>query len=174
MESLGLTRFNWIDLLSIVLILRMSYSGMRSGLATELARGIAVLVALVVCLRLYPGVAYMMTQRAGINPGWATAVAFAVTAIGPYLSTRLTLFLAQKLVTLQFISVLERGGGLAAGVVRGILVTSLVLNFLQVLPSGYLKASIAERSLMGQSISMVAPIVYTALGGKRVEARRVR
>lgn len=156
-------RFNWVDIFSLVLFVRMGYMGFKLGLGEELVKLTALAAGLMAGLRYGSWAGGWLAQKSFLTEEWASAVSLAVILGICYWGMRRLLSLAVRLVSVSFQEPLGCWGGLVAGLARAGLVISLVLIGLQGLPSPYLSAAIQERSLAGSSLTRVAPAVYGTL-----------
>jgi len=157
------SRFNWIDLLAGILLLRLGVMGFRLGLGAELTKLAGLLVGLFASFHWYQAIGDWVATRTAFSHEWAGAVALVVLVLVPYVAVGLLLRLLQKAAMIQFAPSLSKVGGVVVSVVRAGLVMSVLLVAFQQLPSEYLRASIEERSWSGRYLARMAPAVYDAV-----------
>lgn len=155
-------RFNWIDVIVVILFVRMGYVGYQRGLGAELAKLVGAVVGFFIGFRWYLGLGSFLAGWSFLSVEWSNALMMVVLVfLGYFLVTRAFL-VVEKLVQISYQPKITKMGGLVAGLLRAGFVSSVVLVICQQLPSPYLAASIEERSLTGSRIARVAPAVYDA------------
>ncbi|MBI3322755.1 MAG: CvpA family protein [Candidatus Omnitrophica bacterium] len=143
----------------------MGYVGFKSGMSAELVKLVALIAGFFVSFKYYQGMGDALAGASGLPTEWAAALTMAVTVIVLYFVVTRLLRLSEKLVQVTFAKQINSAGGLAAGVLRGLLTASVLLTALLQVPAPYLQASILEHSMSGQGVSRAAPVVYDALAG---------
>jgi len=91
--------------------------------------------------------------------GWALAG----LVVGLYVGLTQAQRLLVHVVQVNFQQKVNQVGGLLAGLVRGVLITSVILVICQQIPSPYMMESIHEHSWSGYNISRAAPAIYDAI-----------
>ena len=142
--------FNWVDLLAAILLIRAIYIGSNVGLSIEIFKFIGILSALIFSIHSSKSLASLATSYISMPPAAAEAVSFLVIVFAFVLGFKFIRTFFQVLVKFHFVEWLERYGGLSLGLARGVITTAIILIFLSMLPSDYLKASIDERSFSGR------------------------
>lgn len=158
------SRINWLDILIAILLIRASYIGYSKGFSVEIFKIIGTLGALVAALGYYLNLAELIELKSFVPPEVAEGLSFGAIVVGALFAFMFIRVLLEKVIKLQFSSAIEQFAGAALGLVRGVALTSLLLLFLNFLPSDYLKRSINETSLLGPGISKAAPAVYSWIG----------
>lgn len=153
-------RFNWIDLVAVVLLVRLVYVGIQTGLASELVKLTALCLGILISFRLYQSWGDWIATRTFLTHEWASVLVMLMAVVVVYLVSVSVLRLIQKAATVQFAAILDKWGGAGAAVVRMCIIMSIGLVALQQLPSDTLRATIEERSMSGKFLSRVAPVVY--------------
>lgn len=141
----------------------MSYVGFKSGMSAELIKLVGLITGFFVSFKYYQQWGDVLAANVGLSPEWASAITLAFLVILVYLAVTRLLRLLEKVVQITFAKQLNQVGGGVAGLLRGILVASVVLVALLQLPAPYLQDSILKGSLSGQKISRAAPLVYDTL-----------
>ena len=163
MTEIPLNRLNWVDVLAAILLFRMGYIGFRLGLGSELVKLSGLMGGFFVSFRYYQGFGDAMARRTFLRPEWAAALAMVILVGVTYFVVSRCLRLLEHLIKVSFEERLNQVGGLLVGLLRGTLVTSVVLVVCQQLPSPYMQESITEHSLSGAAVSRAAPFVYDVL-----------
>ena len=163
MTEIPFNRINWVDVLAVILLFRMGYIGFRLGLGCELVKLTGLTGGFFVGFRYYQGFGDAMAKRTFLRPEWAAALAMVILVLVTYFVLTRGVRLLEHLVKVNFEDRLSQVGGLLVGLLRGMLVTSVVLVICQQLPSPYMQESITEHSLSGGTVSRAAPVVYDAL-----------
>lgn len=141
----------------------MGYIGFRLGLGAELVKLVGLTAGFFVSFRFYQGLGDLAARHSFLSPEWAGALAMvALASAGYFLVTRL-LRLLERLMQVTFEKRFNRVGGLAAGMVRGLLVTSVFLVACRQMDSPQMEESIQKRSWSGRWVSQAAPAVYDTL-----------
>ena len=155
-----ITRFNWVDVIAIILFIRMGYIGFKMGISTELVKLLGVLVGFFVSFRYYQELGDALSHATPIPVEWAAAVVMVALVLFLYIVVTKGLTLLEKLIQVSFHPKLKSVGGLLVGLVRAALVVSILLVVCRQFRSPYMESSIQEHSLSGPFVSRVAPAVY--------------
>jgi uncharacterized membrane protein required for colicin V production len=156
-------QFNWIDILVFVIFLRLSFISLRQGLGVEFFKFLGTFCGLYVSLHYYCSLSgYFNGQSTGKdNPGaFFGLLAFVLLFFFGYLffwSIRSMIF---RFMTAEINVQLSKWGGFAFGLLRSLLLSSLVLYALMIPKESYFKDSV-RYSLIGNRVSKVAPATYT-------------
>ena len=155
-----ITRFNWVDIIVIILLIRMGYIGFELGVSTELVKLAGLLVGFFVSFRYYQGLGDALSQVTSLPVEWAAALVMVALVFFLYIVVTKGLGLLEKLVQVSFHPKLKNVGGLLIGLVRAVLVVSILLVVCRQFRSPYMESSIEEHSLTGSFIVRMAPAVY--------------
>lgn len=165
MAEIPFSQINWVDVLAVILLVRMGYIGFQLGLSVELVKLAGTAGAICVGFRYYQTVGDWIAARSFLGTEWASALTMAVLAAAGYFGVTRLLRLGERLMQMSFEKKVNQVGGLAAGLIRGLLVTSMILVACVQLPAPALQESIDPQSLSGKRISRMAPAVYDTLTG---------
>jgi len=141
----------------------MGYIGFRLGFGAELVKLAGLIGGLVVGFRYYQEAGDFLAQRAFFSIDWASVLTMVLIVMGVYFVVTRIMRLLEKLVQINFEKKLNQVGGLLAGLVRGLLITSVALVACQQLSAPALQESIQEHSMSGRLVSRIAPAVYDRL-----------
>lgn len=154
-------RINWVDLLVIILIIRISYVAFQEGLSHEIFPAIGSIVIIVLCLHYYERIGAFVSRNLFNMPAdLSNFLSFLVLAIIIGLIFKLLKALLDKIIKVEWHPFIERIGGLAVGLMRASIFASLILMIIALMPLSYLQWSIRDRSLIGMHFLRVGPSIY--------------
>lgn len=156
-------RINWVDIFIVILLIRTSYIGARTGLSTELFKSIGVLVGLYLAMRFYADLGTLIISKIALPPELADGLSFLILIIISIITLKCVGFLLSKVVKLTFADKVDQWGGFIFGISRGAVLLSLIFMFFGIIQIDYVTKSIEERSLTGPYIQKVAPFVYQVI-----------
>lgn len=138
----------------------MGYIGFRLGLGAELLKIAGLTAGFFAGFKYYQHVGDFISRRTFLSPEWSSVLALvAIVSLIYFLFTRVALLL-QKVVQISFEKRVNQFGGLAAGLVRALLISSVVLVACQQLQAPAMQDSIQKHSMSGRAVSRMAPAVY--------------
>jgi uncharacterized membrane protein required for colicin V production len=151
--------FNWVDVLSIALLVWAGYIGWAKGLTVELFRFIGVLVSMFISLHFYDNLSAWSETKFLISRAYGDIAWFVILLCVCFLCFKLMGILLEKIVKVKFSAKAEKPGGLTIGILRGILGTSLMLFAIKLIPIEYLQSSV-EKSFIGYYLSRISIGLY--------------
>lgn len=160
-----LKRFNWLDILVAVFFLKISYSAIKKGALVELFKISGTICSIYVSFHYVSELADFFEKTTFFGNAPREFVDFSsltLLAITGYL-----VFVILRLVTLHFIKIevvpkLSRWGGLALGITRFFLFSSLFTIVIFMSTLNYFERSI-ETSYSARRLIKIAPSVYSGL-----------
>jgi len=156
-----ISRINWVDILCIILLLRISCVSFHHGLSHELFSLLGVLLTTIISLNYYSKLGEFLAQNIiGLPLVLANFLSFLVLMILILFVFRVFRTILDKIVKIQWHAFIDSVGGFIAGVARSFLTVSLVLILLILLPLPYMQWSIRDRSLTGPFFLKIGPVVY--------------
>lgn len=156
-----LSRINWVDILVVILIVRMSYVAFMDGLSHEIFPFLGTIAVFVFSLHYYPRLGSAISQNLGnMQIDISNCISFIILVAVLGLVVRFLKVALDKIVKVQWHPVIEKFGGLVVGILKGYIITAIVLMILTLMPLSYLQWSIKDRSLTGKYILMAGPEVY--------------
>lgn len=160
-----LKQFNWLDFFVLILLFRIGYVSVKNGLPLELFKLTGVTLSAYFSLHYY----IVLSEWAGSfgilgkMPGDILSfILFVILAIAPYLAFVFLRRLFLRLINIEAETRLDRWGGLILGLIRGILVASLVIYICAISPLIYFYNS-AKSSFTSRYLVRIAPVTYTLL-----------
>ena len=150
-------RFNWVDVLIVIVALRTCYIGYVRGIGTELVKCTALLSALALGANFHELLAGLVTQLRLPATFWLVPAYLLIVVLVLWIGRMLNQIVIVKLFKRETPgSTVERLLGAVAGVGRGLLAVGAILLVLQISPlngfADYLSASVYERSASGAKV----------------------
>ncbi len=156
-----LSKLNWVDVLIVILIVRTSYVSLHDGLSHEILPLIGSIFMLIVPIHYYKGIASFL-----YNIGFAIPIdilnlsIFILSVVCVGVIFRFLKIIIDKIINVSWYPLIERFGGLLAGIIRGAILASIVLMIIVLIPLSYLQWSVRDRSLMGVHFLRIGPSIY--------------
>ena len=155
-----LSFINWVDIIVLILLFRTSYIGFTRGLGNEVMPLIAIFIALIASLQFYEQIARFIASHTPLSSPHASFLFFIFIAMIILLVFR---FFNKLLVgrdsAVHVATMYDSACGLILGVLRGILLVSLVVYALWLTPSVYVSSSVEEKSLLAKKFLKIGPLV---------------
>lgn len=163
-------QFNWLDILVIIILFRIGYISVKTGVPVEFFKLLGTLATIYLSLHYYTTLADWIVQRTPLAKEKAPLefldfVSFLFLAIVGYF-----IFISLRVVFSRFIRMeatpnLNRFAGLALGIARGFLLAGLIIFMLVISSSSYLRNSVIN-SYLGKRMFKIAPNTYSWLWNK--------
>lgn len=158
-----LSKFNWIDIVLLCLILTTCYKGSQKGFVIEIFKLLGLILAIYVSLHYFSSTSdYLVKSFPALGVVFSDFVCFIVLAIVSYLALVTLRSAFCHLFKVEAAKGLERWGGLVLGFLRGLFVSSLLMIIFCLLAIPYLKASI-HKSYLGSRLVFTDVKVYESL-----------
>jgi uncharacterized membrane protein required for colicin V production len=158
-------RLNWIDILVIILIIRITYIAIQRGVFVEIFKDLGVIVSVFICLHYYTRLGDFLENLTQIRPSviefWDFCSFFFlwIVVTGFFVFLRWLFFSSIKIETLSFIN---RVFSFLLGFLRAVLVSSLFMFVFSIPAVNYFKKSV-EQAYLGRRIFFVSPSLYKGL-----------
>jgi uncharacterized membrane protein required for colicin V production len=160
-----ITKINWVDILVAILMLRISYVAFRDGLSHEIFPFIGSILIMVLAMHYYTVLGSSASRKMMNMPiELANFLSFLVLVVALGFLVRLLRVALDKIVKVQWHPIMEKFGGLAVGIMKAYVITSIILTALSLMPLSYLVWSIKDKSLTGKYILMAAPQMHDRIG----------
>ncbi len=161
-----LRHINWVDVLAVIIIIRISYVAFQDGLSHEIFPVVTVIAGIAICLGYYNKMGGYISENLLKMPlVVSNFLSFLVLAMGTGFIFKLIRVLLDKIIKVEWHPLIERFGGLVFGIVRAFLVASLVLMTITLAPFKYLQWSVRDRSMTGMHILRIGPGIYEKIAG---------
>lgn len=156
-----ITRINWVDVVIAVIALRIVYTAFADGLSHQIFPFLGSIAMAVLGLRYYTVLGSFISRvTGGIPLRFSEFIAFIMIVTALAFAIRFIKKVIDIIVKVEWHPLIERFGGIIAGIGRAYLIVSIVLIILVLAPVPYLQSSVIERSLMGRHILMGGAEVY--------------
>jgi uncharacterized membrane protein required for colicin V production len=152
-----LAKINWVDILIVIVVARISYVALQDGLSHEIFPLIGTIATGCISARYYNELAGYVQGMTGLPIKAIEPVIFILLVIGIGLIFKMARFLVDLLVKVTWHPLVEKFGGLVFGLLRASVVISVVLMIMMLIPLSYLQYSINEKSLSGPYFLKVVP-----------------
>lgn len=153
-------KFNWVDVVFVILLFRMGYLGLKSGFLFEIFRFFGLLAAFLFSFNNYVLLSRLIVGHINWDTERLDLVSFLVIFLGVLLIFKILLGLARLASKIEDVSGISRVLGLLLGLSRGILLVGLLYTLFVNSHFEYLAESAEEKSYSSQYISKVLPFVY--------------
>ena len=152
-----ITKINWVDVLALIIVVRISYVALQDGLSHEIFPLIGTIATACISARYYNDLAVFVQSITGLPVQNLEIFTFIILVIGIGLIFKLTKYLVDILVKVTWHPLVEKFGGLIFGLLRASVIVSIVLMAMTLTPFSYLQYSIKERSFSGPYLLKVVP-----------------
>lgn len=161
-----ITKLNWVDIVVIIVLFRVSYVAFQSGLSHEIFPLFATIGAFVLSLHYYHPISVFLSRNAMRLPlQILDLVCFLGLLMGMGLLFKFLGIFADKVIKVTWHPAVEKFGGLAVGLLRACVVASMVLAVLSLIPVPYLQRSVRDRSMTGMAFLRIGPGIYGRISG---------
>ncbi|MFH0738290.1 MAG: CvpA family protein [Candidatus Omnitrophota bacterium] len=138
-------KLNWVDIVILILLARICYIAVKSGMLTELFKLLGVILSVYLSLHYFVLFSLYLTNRLGlknINAHFIGLFSFVLLAVVGYLA-----FMGLRILLVKFIKAestpgLHKWGGIIVGLARGFLLASLIVFALAISGLDYLHNSV--------------------------------
>ena len=154
-----ITRINWVDILAVIIIVRISYVALQDGLSHEIFPLIGTILTAAISIHYYHDLALFAQGMVSMPVSILDLLAFITLVIGASLIFKLVRVLVDALMKVTWHPLIEKFGGLVFGFLRASIVVSVVLIIMSVTSLPYLQYSIKDRSLTGPYFLKIAPAI---------------
>lgn len=154
-----LSRINWVDIVCVILIIRITYVGVKSGLSAEIFKFLGVLSAAVLASAKHIYIGGLIGKF--ISQSFLRVICFSAIVIATMFAFYILRMFLGIFLKLQPVNWLEKAGGFILGLARSIVFVSLVLTILMMVPNNSLKSSIKDKSFSGNYFLQVTPKIYS-------------
>jgi uncharacterized membrane protein required for colicin V production len=157
-----LSQINWVDVFVVILMFRMSYVAFMDGLSHEIFPLIGSIAVLVLSLHYYKTLGDTISAgMGGIPPEITNLLGFVIIVVISGFAVKFLKIVIDKIVKVQWHPVIEKFGGLFAGMVKAYVITAVILTMMALIPLSYIRWSVQDRSLTGKYFLMAGPQAYS-------------
>lgn len=160
-----LTKFNWIDIFVISLVLITSYKGAKKGFVIEIFKLSGVVLSFYAALHYFSQASDSLLEYfPNLGIIFSDFACFAFLALVSYLSMAAIREILRRFFKTEATTGLNRWGGLILGFIRGIFLASLLLISFYFLGVNYLRGSV-KKSYLGSRMVLTDVKVYEFIFG---------
>lgn len=161
-----LQQFNWVDVFVAILLFRICYIAVKTGIFVEFFKLLGILFSCYLSLQNYTNLADFARSRIPAPSVlslelWDFLALLVLAALG-YLFFVLLREAFFRFVKTETVSVLNKWGALLLGIARGFILCSLIIFLMSVPVLDYLENSV-KKSFSGKRLIKVSTGVYTYL-----------
>jgi len=156
-------QFNWVDVVIILIIVRISLVAMKTGFLVEIFKFLGTVLAIYCSLHYYIALSDFIKIGLGLQQVPLKFLDFmlaVILAVSGYLIFWGIRFGFDRFIKMETTPNISKAGGLLLGIIRGILSASLITLLLAISSVDYLQKS-ATSSFSGRRILNIAPNTYT-------------
>ncbi|MBU3911889.1 MAG: CvpA family protein [Candidatus Omnitrophica bacterium] len=157
---MSLTKFGWVDILFITLLIRICYIGFKNGLLPEFFRLLGLFSAFVLSFNNYTLAGRFLTTYTKWNGVNLEIISFLVIFSATLFIFKLIAIAAGLLSSRENVSLSSKIIGLAFGFCRGVLLVSLIYILFVNSQIKYLSRSANEKSMLSRYIAGIVPAAY--------------
>jgi uncharacterized membrane protein required for colicin V production len=160
-----LKQFNWVDIFVVILLIRISYVAIKNGAFPELFKFLGVVLGTYLSLHYYTKLAdflktFVKSEVASIE--LFDLLSLIILIVLGYIIAALLREGLMRFIKVEVLSTVNKWAALILGLLRGILVSSLLIYLFSLPVISYLKKSAAD-SFLSRRIVKVAPSVYQGI-----------
>lgn len=161
-----LVKFNWVDIMAICVIILTAYKGAKKGLIIEIFKLLAVVLSLSVSLHYFSKASDSLLEYfPQIRIIFSDLICFVVLALLSYLAVTAAREALRRFIKTEAVGGLHKWGGLILGLIRGALLTGLLLIGFYFLNLNYLAGSARKSYLGGRLVSAGIKAYEFTFGG---------
>lgn len=142
-----LSRINWVDVFSLILLLRIGYTSSHIGVGRQILPLVLLVLVLLITLYSCPDIATFLSERYAFTPSTCEFFTYAVTGgvllIVYHLISRVVgfaLFSAEGGVTSTL--GIEKAGGMLFGILRSVIIIGLILTGFLLAPVKFIESGV--------------------------------
>jgi len=160
-----INQLNWIDIIIVFLLLRVVYIATSKGVINELFKLMGVIFALFIALQYFTALsdaARSKTSFKNMPLQFVDFLFFLVLVPVSYLLFVVIREAFQRLVKTEIAPMFDKWAGFCLGVIRGLLISSLIAFALVISSIGYMKDSVRS-SYLGRRMFYLSTSTYTTV-----------
>lgn len=143
---------NWVDILFFLIIIRTAYIGYARGLGYELFKTLGVVSAFFIIINTHQAIGEFITDHSVISEPFSELLSFVILVGSILFLFRIIGQAINNIMKIEFVSILDRTGGILLGAGRGIVCIFLMIIAFNITTVEYINESIYKRSLSGPYI----------------------
>jgi len=160
--SNSLSELNWIDIFGLIVLIRISYVAIRQGIVVELFKLLGCISAVFFASHYYTVLSEAFPSAVKFPQVLAEVFSFITLILIGYFLVFLLRAVFFRFFKIEASALIDKWGAALIGIIRGLLVVSLILLFFLLTNVRYLRRSI-NSSFAGVRVSRIAPRVYAGV-----------
>lgn len=152
----AVSRFGFIDIGLIVLVLFGLLRGYRKGLGVVFGNVIQIAFMIVMTLEFLDPLAGLIVVQSDIMRFLLRLSCFIVLVVASYFVSKIVLQGAAKILTIQFNDAVDNLLGAFAGAAHLVLILSLLTQCLLIFPGGWVKETLEKQNLSGPFLMLLS------------------
>ncbi len=159
---------NYIDVIILVLAVAFAIDGYRKGIIIGLASIAALVLGIYMAVHFSNYLDATLMEHLHPSRKWLPILSFAVTFLLVVLLVYLIAKMVEKVVDIVGMGFLNKMGGALLGIVKGIILTSILLFFLSTIDrkESLVSGNDKKNSLLYPKVSVVFPFLMKEFGGE--------
>ncbi len=153
-------RFNWIDALVALVVIRGMVIGHRRGLSGELIRFLGIVCGLYLSFRFYEPCTERLIQRISLDRNLAIGLSFAGIFIAVLLFSYMVNQTVHHATQLPAIAAVDKAGGIIIGGAKGLLLACVALILLALVRVDAISNAVSQNSFFGPLAISAVPGAY--------------
>lgn len=162
MDISALQQFNFLDIVILIILFRICYIAVKTGLAIEFFKLLGVLFAIYIASHYYTSLSDVIQRRyipQSLPLEFVDFVIFIILASAGYLGFVLLRSTFYRFMKMEAVPKLNKYGGLILGLARGYFTIGLLTYVLMISSVSYLSNSV-KHSYLGSRVSSVSAQTY--------------
>lgn len=153
-------KFNWIDLLVALFVIKGMITGHRRGLSGELLRFLGIFIGLILSFKFYEQLAERIMGRFPMDHNVAIGCAFAAIFLAVLFFFYMLNQTVHRMTQLPPLAAVERAGGAVLGGAKALLLAGAVVILLALVKVQAISSAVSEKSFFGPLAISAVPGVY--------------
>lgn len=152
---------SYIDIIIVIILITFGVLGLLKGIIREIATLVGLVVGLYGAFHFSDFTASKLIGWVELSPKYLQVISFVVTFVVLAVLVFLLGRLVKRLVNAINLGFLDKIGGFIVGLVKGVLVCSLLVMLLNVLyDNGFVSEKVREKSVLYPMVEQTVPYVY--------------
>ena len=151
---------NIFDFVIIIILGIFIFNGFRKGFLREIAGLVGIIIAFILAVRLMDDFSVIMSHYVGLSPRVAVIVTAVVIFILVVVLFILTAKILRKLMELATLGWIDRLLGSSLGLLKGVIIVSVLALILSLLPAGQNFSRKQNESFLFNPMKKAAPFIF--------------
>jgi membrane protein required for colicin V production len=158
-----LKRMIWVDYVIIIVCTLFVANGFRKGLVQEIMGILGLVLAVLLALRYFQDVGYIISTRFNISENLGNVIGFVVVAFVIMVVVGIIAITWRRMIKLTPLSIIDKIFGAGFGFIKGGLVVMIILLALVSLQIPAVQDTLLNKSSVAREILVLAPKLYEKL-----------